>query len=163
MLSFVKRKKMQKKRPIFFKLSRYCLSAKNFGLLHSILFNEEEKNMGKHTIQISDDDGKTFKIVVSIGLGGSSMGNWRSLDYGRIRYTQGRAEHQNCSDDVITFSLSGYLNDMVLFDSPQSQKYGLRLNEYSNIFGIKDQGMGYVWQPWVLDLKPSRISWVLID
>ena len=111
--------------------------------------------MSKHTIQISDDDGKSFQIVVSIGYTGWSIGNWRSLEKGYIRYAQGRVEYD--------LTVVPTVRDVWLYDSPQSKYHGLILNDYANGLGVNDEGMGYLWQPWAIDFKPYRISWVLVD
>ena len=111
--------------------------------------------MSKHTIQISDEDSKTFQIVVSIGYTGNSIGNWRSIEKGCIRYTQGRVEYKNAKELTV--------RHVYLYESPQSDITGLRLNDYCDWTGVNDEGMGYLWQPWVLDFKPYRISWVLVD
>lgn len=115
--------------------------------------------MSRHTVSISDEDGKAFKIVVTIGFFGSSIGSWHSLEVGRIRYTQGKVVY---GEDPGSLGLS--TRDIYLFDSPQSQTYGIRLNEYNGWTGmVNDQGMGYLMQPWVLNFKPYRISWALVD
>ena len=111
--------------------------------------------MSKHTIQISDEDGKSFNVIVSIGYVGWSVGDWRSVEKGFIRYTQGRVEYEMTTVPTV--------RDLWLYDSPQSIYHGLRLNDYANGAGVNNQGMGYLWQPWVLDFKPHRISWVLVD
>ncbi len=120
--------------------------------------------MSKHTIEISDESGKSFKVVVAIGYTGNSIGNWRSLDKGFIRFNNGRAEYENAGTDS---GRAGYseltVRHLFFYENAQSQTFGLRLNDYADWLGVNDQGMGYLWQPWVLSLKPSRISWVLAD
>ena len=111
--------------------------------------------MSKHTIQISNEDGQSFQIIVSIGYTGNSIGNWRSLEKGYIRYAQGRAEYGNTKEPTV--------RHVWLYESMQSDISGLRLNDYANWLGVNDEGMGYLWQPWVLNFKPYRISWVLVD
>ncbi|HRH40326.1 MAG TPA: hypothetical protein PKY82_01685 [Pyrinomonadaceae bacterium] len=122
--------------------------------------------MSKHTIQISDDSGQSFQMVVSIGFTGNSIGNWRSLEKGYIRSTQGRTEYRNSAADYThdgnTISQPTVLH-LLIFDNMQSEYYGMRLNDYKDMLGVNDQGMGYVWQPFVVNLKPYRISWVLVD
>ncbi|MBX7175010.1 MAG: hypothetical protein K1X72_28795 [Pyrinomonadaceae bacterium] len=116
--------------------------------------------MSKHIVSISDEDGKAFKITVSIGFLGSSIGSWHSLEVGRIRYTQGKVLYMDETEGFFGSFLSRHI---LLFDSPQSQNYGMRLNDYYGFAGVNDQGMGYLYQPWVLDFKPYRISWALMD
>jgi hypothetical protein len=120
--------------------------------------------MSKRTIQISDEEGKSFQVVISIGYIAGSIGTWRSLENGCIRYTQGKVKYTNAGQD---YTKANYSQPTVrhawLYESPQSNITGLRLNDYVEWSGFNDQGMGYLWQPWVLDFKPYRISWVVVD
>ncbi len=112
--------------------------------------------MSKHTIEISDEDNKSFKIILSIGYSGNSIGSWRSLDKGFIKFNGGRVRYLTSEGTQTT-------NHVMLFEDPQSEFSGLRLNDYSDWLGVNDQGMGYLWQTWAIGLKPSRISWILVD
>jgi hypothetical protein len=113
--------------------------------------------MAKHTIEISDENGKSFRIEFSMGLKMFSAENgiWRSLDRGRIRFNSGKGEIEYPRTELT-------LGDLYL--SPPQGDWGLRLNEYNNMFtGVYEQGTGYLIQPWVLDFQPYRIYWALAD
>ncbi|HEY0007057.1 MAG TPA: hypothetical protein VGB17_19910 [Pyrinomonadaceae bacterium] len=117
--------------------------------------------MAKHIVEISDEAGRSFKIAVSIVWTGNSTGSWRTLDKGFLRYNSGRAEWQN-----ITAAPGGWRTELgrhLLLFTSQGSTWGMRLNDYINIWEPNDQGTGYVIQPWVLSLEPYRISWVLAD
>ncbi len=116
--------------------------------------------MSKRTIQISDEDGKSFQVVISIGYIAGSIETWRSLENGFIRYKQGKVDYSNAGADYTKKNYSQpTVRHVWLYESPQSNVTGLRLNDYVHWSGFNDQGMGYLWQPWVLDFKPYRISW----
>ena len=120
--------------------------------------------MSKHTIEISDGDNKSFKVVLSIGYIGNSIGNWRTLDKGFIRFNNGRAEFQNAAQAQGLVPMAEMtVRNVLFFEDSQSPNYGLRLNDYIDVFGVNNQGMGYLWQAWTISSKPARISWVLAD
>ena len=111
-----------------------------------------------HTVQIGDYDGNAFKIRVNMDLVGSD-GTWLTLDYGYIRYSSGVAWRIKYDHDLT----SGGLQLL----GPNG-KYGIQLDDWAPRWIAaghlpNDRGDGNALQPWVLKLKPGKITWALVD
>jgi hypothetical protein len=114
--------------------------------------------MGKHTVEIGDDKGNSFKITVDISYSGvSTQGSWRSLDKGSIRYNSGVSK-KNMTPGTLT-GADLYLYGLGGLDAG----WGLKLNEWDDIGGVNDQGTGTLQQAWVLGASAGKISWALAD
>ena len=86
------------------------------------------------------------------------------MDKGFIRFNNGRAEFQNAAAvQGLDHFAEPTVRNVLFFEDSQSPNYGLRLNDYIDVFGVNNQGMGYLWQTWTISSKPARISWVLAD
>lgn len=112
--------------------------------------------MSTHTILIKDDFGKSFKVAVSLGWVGFSIGTWRSLDNGSISVPFGT---------VKTGASQGTLTSQHIYLSRNTQDtyWGIRLNDFRDVLGINDQGMGEIADSWAISLRPNRISWMIVD
>ena len=109
-------------------------------------------------VQIGDYDGNAFKIRVDVDLVGFG-GSWRAIDYGYIRYSNGKIERFSYTYDL--------LNIMVRLSGPDG-KYGVQLDDWAPQWMgaghlVNVQGEGIVKQPWVLKLKPGKITWARVD
>jgi hypothetical protein len=122
--------------------------------------------MPRHVVEISDEAGNSFRVLVDIGRVGlgaaaGTQGTWRTLDKGSIRYSSGPAKFRSGVDAGTGSNVEDYY--LYLYSSPQAQGWGIRLNEYAGRLVVNDSGMGLVAQAWCLTLSPDRISWVLAD
>ncbi|HUS06422.1 MAG TPA: hypothetical protein VMZ52_09010 [Bryobacteraceae bacterium] len=123
--------------------------------------------MPRHIVEISDEVGTSFRLLVDIGRVGlgaasSTRGTWRAVDKGAIRYNSGTAKYFSSTQmgggtDV---DQDYYL---ALYSSPQAVGWGIMLNEYAGRVLVNDDGMGRLAQQYCITLKPGRISWVLAD
>jgi hypothetical protein len=114
--------------------------------------------MGRHTVEIGDVAGNSFKISVNIGYTGvHTEGSWRSLDKGWIRYNSGIAKKYQVDGTISEADLRLFGTDG--FDGG----YGIVLYKWDDIGGTNDQGTGMLYQPWVLNAKPGKISWALVE
>jgi hypothetical protein len=111
--------------------------------------------MATYIIEIGDEKGGSFKTSVSIStLDGASGGSWRTIDKGHIRYNSGAVEKQNSPGELAVRHLLFYSND---------NTWGIRLNDFQDLWGANDEGTGLILQPWVLSFPPGRISWALVE
>ena len=114
--------------------------------------------MGKHTVEIGDDNGNSFKITVDISYSGvHTEGSWRSLDKGSIKYNSGKSKKEQTAGTITGADLCLFGMDGI------NAGWGIRLDEWDDIGGVNDQGTGTLVQAWVLDAKPGKISWALVD
>lgn len=106
----------------------------------------------KHTFEIGDGEGNSFKILVEMPFHRWTKGSWRTLDKGYIRYNSGETQPSKGfggnDDDLFLLSKNGY--------------WGLRLDDVQDFWGLNDQGKGELIEPWVLIMKPGTISWSLV-
>ncbi len=112
--------------------------------------------MADYVIQIGDENGVSFKVVVTITTtlaGFSGNGTWRSKDKGYISHTSGEVKRQKSSGTQTTKHIYLY--------SPEG-KWGIRLNDFHDWLGANDQGSGVLEQTWALAITPGRISWALV-
>jgi hypothetical protein len=111
-----------------------------------------------YTVEIGDDEGKSFKISVSITttFSGRSTGSWRTLDKGFIRYNSGTAYNQ------VPDSGGGPTDRDVILVATDDEHWGIKLGLFHDWVGANDQGSGQIVQPWVLSIKAGTISWVLV-
>lgn len=104
-------------------------------------------------VEIGDEAGKSFKISVNVQFSMYSMGNWRSIDKGFIRYNSGETvqEHSN-----------GTLQTSHLYLKCGNNTWGIRLNDFQYVLGAHKHGTGWCESSWVVGLRPGRISWSLV-
>ena len=95
--------------------------------------------MSKHTIEISDKSGN----VVAIGYGDNSIGNWRSLNKGFIRFNKGQYENAGADNGRDVYS-EPTVRHLLFYENSQSQSFGLRLDDYADWLGVNDQSIGYL-------------------
>ena len=115
--------------------------------------------MSKHTVEIGDDEGNSFKISINIGyIGISTEGSWRSMDKGWIRYNSGLSKKQR------TNGWNPGETNLFLYQSEGTAiGPGIRLDKWDDLTGVNDQGTGEIAQPWVTGAKPGKISWALVE
>jgi hypothetical protein len=127
-------------------------------------------------LRIQDKSGNTFKLYVSTPGAGTKIwrgitedmtaeqvtGSWRSLNKGFLRYnfgkTRSRFSHNGdrTTKDLLVLGPTG-TEGIETYD--RWDKFGIQLFEYEDVFGVNDEGEGFVIQPWVVTLEPGRIQW----
>lgn len=112
--------------------------------------------MANYITEIGDEKGNSFKISVSTvtTFGANFGGSWRTIDKGCIRYNSGAVNKETSHGELSVFHI-------LLFDS--NNTWGIRLNDFHDLWGANDEGTGTILQPWVLDFQPGRISWALVE
>ena len=113
--------------------------------------------MANYIVEIGDEKGNSFKISVSVVTtfsGPLTSGSWRTIDKGYIRYNSGAVQKVTSNGDVFVEHLLLYRSD---------NTWGIRLNDFNDLWGANDQGNGAILQPWVLSFEPGRISWALVE
>ncbi len=108
----------------------------------------------KHIYEIGDSDGNSFKISIVVPFIHSSGGSWRAIDKGFIRYISGKTN---------PWGNNTWNNDQNLQLLSSDETSGMQLDIYRDAFGLNDEGTGEVVQPWVLSLKPGKITWNLLE
>lgn len=112
--------------------------------------------MSKYIVEIADEEGHSFKVACSLDtLARVSGGSWRTLDKGGIRPNNGRLAVVGAQGTLTT--------DHLLFLEIQSDLYGIRLNDFRDFWGVNAGGTGYLAQPWALGIKPTRVTWALVE
>jgi len=115
--------------------------------------------MSRYTVEIGDSDGNSFQISVNIGyVGVHTEGSWRSIDKGWIRYNSGMIKKEQTAGHTITET-----NLNLLGPGGIDAGWGIKLNTWDDIGGVNDQGTGEIVQGWVLNAKPGRITWALVE
>lgn len=132
--------------------------------------------MRNEELTILDKIGNKFTMKVSTpGLGtkvwrgftqdmGAEQvtGSWRTYDHGFIRFNFGktRSRFSNNGDrttrDLLVAGPTG-TEGIRTYD--RSDKFGIQLFEYEDVFGVNDEGEGFIIQPWVVTMLPGRIQW----
>lgn len=114
--------------------------------------------MGRHIVEISDSDGNSFKLSINIGYTGvNTVGSWRSLDKGWIRYNSGLSKKKQTAGTITGADLRLYGTEGI------AAGWGIILYEWDDIGGTNDEGTGSIAQRWVLGAKPGKISWALVE
>jgi len=83
-----------------------------------------------------------------------SQGYWHTIDKGHIRFNSGKTVELISSGRLFQ-EIDAYLYN-------RKGTWGIKLYNFTGIFFTNDQGKGELIQPWVLQAKPGKISWVKI-
>ncbi len=146
--------------------------------------------MRNNVLKIVDKSGNSFKLRVSTpttkarlavgaGVGANKLvgdnrtaremlsgilsGDWKTVDKGFIRYESGKTRSRLAHNgDRTTRDLLILGIDGVKFYDGQGY-FGMQLFEYEDLLGTNQEGEGFVIQPWVVNLTPGRIKWIVID
>jgi hypothetical protein len=105
-----------------------------------------------YVVSITDDDDNTVAVAIKFVNAVHNAGTWRALSMGAIRYNSGSTQERKSLGTVTTYHL-----ELVSHGS-----WGIRLNDFEDMWSVNDEGSGYLVQPWVLSLRPGRISWSLV-
>lgn len=110
--------------------------------------------LGKnYVVSISDEENNTFTVSLKFDNRTHSEGTWKTLSMGAIRAKTGILALKKSLGTLTTYHLHFVVGDY----------WGIRLNDFEDILSVNDEGMGYLAQPWVISLKPGRISWSLLS
>lgn len=109
--------------------------------------------MANCIVEIGDESGNSFKVSVLTGFDASAPGSWRAIDKGFICVNSGQTVFDHSNGTLTTKHIQFLGGDNC---------WGLRLNDFEDIFSVNKQGTGVVLQPWVLKLKSGRISWTVV-
>lgn len=118
---------------------------------------EKEVKFLKYLVELSDDDGKTCQISLSIPFdtAGTNKTNstWRVKDEGLVRFRSG-----GCS-------VAGQFATPLELRLARGNEYGIQLYEFASAIlrTINDSGEGYIYQSWCVNFKPGHITWALIE
>jgi hypothetical protein len=115
--------------------------------------------MGRHTVEIGDDKGNSFRISVNIDyLGVHTEGSWRTIDKGWLRYNSGTAKKYQTDGWTITET------NLFLFQPGEiGSTYEIRFDKWDDYGGVNDQGTGFMSQNVVINATPGKISWALVE
>jgi hypothetical protein len=110
-----------------------------------------------YKVELSDDDGKNFRINISVpfDIAGTDSENssWRVETEGFIKFRSG-----GCG-----VGGSGWATPLELRLARGGQ-YGVKLTNFTDWMRLVNQsGSGYVYQSWCVGFKPGNMTWVLID
>lgn len=123
------------------------------------LFGFGGLKMRRHTVEIGDTDGETFRIKIATPNAAESIksryGTWHVIDKGFVKFTSGSTYRQRAESDSTLSHL------MLYFRSDAG--WGIKLNAYEDIWGVNDQGSGQLAHAWAIKAKPVEISWILLD
>ena len=85
--------------------------------------------------------------------GQGSAGQVSAVDFVALKSGQAIGRYSNKRDvtnrDLVLTNLDG--------------TWGMMLWNYDGYYGVKDEGIGVVAQPWVMQMQPGRFSWVVTD
>lgn len=117
----------------------------------------------KYVIEISDADGNTCQVKLSLPLFKNhtkeTNSNWKVLDEGLLKHRSGSCRIRSSTGKREQF-VSG---DLYLLDRANSQ-WGVKLFVFLDAFNlINDSGGGILVQPWVVSMKSGNISWFFIE
>jgi len=113
--------------------------------------------MSTHIYEIGDGTGTAFKIKIESPFWARfTKGSWRTLDKGFIRYNSGKTEQ-------VERKKSQFIQERDVFLLSKEGTWGIRLNEFTSQYSVHDQGTGELRQPWALQAKPGKISWVRVS
>jgi hypothetical protein len=105
-----------------------------------------------HLLDISDVDGKAFRISIELPLNyrttNQRNSSWRVLDEGILKFRSGGCLFKGITTD-----------DIFLFVGDEAGLSIFRLFEDN---ALVTTGSGEVRQSWCVQLKPGRITWVLL-
>jgi hypothetical protein len=109
--------------------------------------------MANCIVEIGDESGNSFKVVVSTPFNGNSIGNWRTIDNGYIRFHSGYTRNLDSLGTLSTRHVQLYSGENTC---------GLRLNDFEDLIRVNKQGTGYLYPQWSLRCRPGRLSWVVV-
>ena len=112
--------------------------------------------MSKYKVEIGNEHGQSFRISLVLPFNRLAIGSWRTNNKGFICHNSGPTESGK-SDGTITGV------HLTLFQSNRPLTYyGIRLNDFEDLWGVNDQGTGRIAQSWVLQFKWDVITWSLV-
>jgi hypothetical protein len=140
--------------------------------------------MRNHIVEIGDKHGRAFKVQISTPTtpgqvvsnlahmdmgtfellpggvhrisGNYPTGTWRSIDKGFITEHNGRVVPARSHDG------SGRTTEDIYLESAL-KAWGVKLFDYQDIWGVNDQGTGFVGQYWALGFDVGKFEWALVD
>jgi hypothetical protein len=104
-----------------------------------------------YVVKIRDVDENFVKLQIHYSWWDRS-GNWFTLTKGALSYNAGA-----CYGIFIDGTLA--TNHLYLYD--ENNKWGIRLKEFSDFWGINDSGPGTLVQPWCITMTPRKINWYI--
>lgn len=115
--------------------------------------------MGNHVVKLTDENGLSCRVRVSLPLlqNGTDRYNsdWKTLDEGFLKFRSGGCQAVDTSPGDI------FTNGNLQLCS--GDYYGVDLYEFLGSSGwTNDSGEGIVHQPWVVNCKAGRITWALL-
>ena len=100
--------------------------------------------------QISDSKGHAFKVEFDLNII-TSLGTWRAIDVGVIAYSTGSVSYSDSAGTLTTKHCHLLCPD---------NTWGIRLNDFCDLWGMNQSGSALALQPWCLTLEPGAIEWV---
>ena len=108
--------------------------------------------MSTEIYEFGDGHGNSFRMSLEIPIVRSWSGSWRTIDKSYIRYNSGKTK-------TGAFKGVGGEDDDLLLLRATDGTWGMRLEDYQDIWGLNDQGKGTLLQVWAMKMKPGTISW----
>jgi len=115
--------------------------------------------MGNHVVKLTDENGLSCRVRLSLPFlqNGTDPYNsgWKVLDEGFLKFSSGGCHAVDTKPGDI------FTDGNLLLCS--GQYHGVNLYEFLGSSGwTNDSGGGVVYQPWVVNCKPGRITWALL-
>ena len=104
-----------------------------------------------YQVRVMDMEGTSFRMGLSFAIKGFDA-IWQTTDKGFIRYNSGQTSYTSSTGTFTGYHLHFNYND----------DWGIRFNDWFDILGINSEGSGWLYQSWVIAIKPGRISWYII-
>jgi hypothetical protein len=110
--------------------------------------------MSTYNVRITDKKNKSFGIQIEISLLSlGSEGTFKVMDKNYIAYNNGVCRK-------IVEDIPGGTQTSLVFYGDAPNGWGLRLEDWQGMLGVRDKGIGFIHLNWARWIEPGHIDWV---
>ena len=112
--------------------------------------------MSTYKVRITDKKNRNFEVQIDISpFGLSSQGTWKVTDKNHLYIA-----YYNGACRKFFESIPGGIQLSLGFYGDIPNGWGVRLENWQGILGVKDKGIGFIQDNWARWIEPGHIDWV---